>query len=273
MTTATEPRTRAELARTVALMKQHGVSDAFIAGELGISRSYVNDLLLDPDGAKGRARKESYRRPCPGYGGPCGKLMTGCNGHGPDAPTLCAECMARRNHEERRWTREACLEAGRLWLERAGEPPIAADFEPALARAEYGERGVKERRARLEELGGRDLYPSCVTIQNVFGKWSKFRELLGYPTVAGNYVRTPETKARMSATYKANYAPTRERRLRASLAQLRRLGEELDRFPTMLEYHRAHKHPAYGAATLRHNCGGVWATALWRAVHDVDDGD
>lgn len=273
MATEQAPRTRAELAHTVALMKQHRVSDAFIAIELGISRSYVNDLLNDPDGSKGRARKERYRRPCPGYGGPCGKLMDGSNGRGPAAPKLCEDCAARKQHDERRWTREACLEAGRLWIKRAGAPPRAADFEPAMCRASEGARGVARREAQLKRMGGRGTYPPVGCVTREFGSWRKFRDALGEPVAAGGYVRTPEVLAQRDATFAARQGSRRERRVAASLATIRALAEEHGAIPTKTAYNAARDSAkTYGTESLRVYCGS-WGAVLWRAVQDVSDED
>lgn len=83
-------RSRTELASRAAELRATGLVYREIAQELGISRSYASTLISDPDDAQARARKASYRRPCP----ECGTLMDGSNGRGPNAARLCAKCAA-----------------------------------------------------------------------------------------------------------------------------------------------------------------------------------
>jgi len=77
---------RARLAELCAIYKRCGRTQKETAAILGISRSYVSELLLDPTGALAKARKDSYRQPCP----ECGTLMDGSNGR--KGPRLCQGC-------------------------------------------------------------------------------------------------------------------------------------------------------------------------------------
>lgn len=51
----------------------------------------------------------------------CGARTDGSNGR--RAPSICTDCRHQRDHDERRWTPEACVEAMRAWAERHGRAP------------------------------------------------------------------------------------------------------------------------------------------------------
>ncbi len=86
-----------------------------VAAEVGASLKTVSQWCTDPDGAKLRARKDSYAGECDVCGGPT------CGGYGPGrAPTACLDCLT--------WTPEAILEAIRDWAdEHGGVPPRMVD--------------------------------------------------------------------------------------------------------------------------------------------------
>lgn len=78
---------RADRVADVAALRAQGLTHQRIADRLGISRSYVRDLIYDPTGAKGLARKASYAGVCERCGGP----TSGSNGRA-KAPRLCITC-------------------------------------------------------------------------------------------------------------------------------------------------------------------------------------
>lgn len=78
---------RADRAAEAAELRAQGLTYNQIAAHMGISRSYASSLICDPDGAKDRARKASYGRPCE----QCGKQTDGSNGR-EKAPKLCLAC-------------------------------------------------------------------------------------------------------------------------------------------------------------------------------------
>lgn len=94
-----------------------------IADRFGISRTYAQSLYVDPDGAKARERKDSYRGTCD----KCGNQTTGAYGRR-SAPTLCASCVRAEQHASRRWTREAVIDAIQRFAAANGRPPRANEW-------------------------------------------------------------------------------------------------------------------------------------------------
>ena len=121
---------REEMAREAGRLRAEGLSYQLIADRMGISRSYANDLVVDPDGSRGRARKARYGRPCR----ECGKMTDGSNGR-KKAPELCAACHrsatasthGSRNRYAKGCRCEKCTRSARDYMrklrERGGEPP------------------------------------------------------------------------------------------------------------------------------------------------------
>jgi hypothetical protein len=116
--------TRAELSERAVEMRAAGALMREIAAELEISTQYASDLIHDPDGAKAAARKRSYQRPCPD----CGRMMTGSDGRGPNAPRRCVECQRRYDHDQRVWTPEVIIEAIRWAYSQLNRPLRTEDF-------------------------------------------------------------------------------------------------------------------------------------------------
>lgn len=122
-----------------------------IAARFGVKTQTVHGWLHDPDGKRSRARRDSYRKPCP----ECGVLMDGSGGknHGPQT---CAACAVI-------WTPEAVIAAIRDWAdEHGGVPPCSIDWHPSHP------QGTAEQLA--EYATGR--WPSDRTVRAVFGSWN-----------------------------------------------------------------------------------------------------
>lgn len=79
--------TRAERAAKVADLRAAGRTYRQIADELGISGSYVSDLIYDPDGSKLAARRVANSGVCLDCGGP-----TSGSGGRSKAPPRCYPC-------------------------------------------------------------------------------------------------------------------------------------------------------------------------------------
>lgn len=78
---------RKALAARVTELWNGGMRQEEIGTLIGLRRSTISDLIRDPDGSRGRARKDSYRGTCR----ECGARTSGSNG--PDnAPALCWRC-------------------------------------------------------------------------------------------------------------------------------------------------------------------------------------
>lgn len=105
-------------ARLAKRLRKQGMKYREIAEELGIGKSYVDSLLNDPDGARSRARKDSYQGRCE----VCGDPTSGGNG-----PANAAK-RCNRHSQERKWTDERVLEAGVQWMRMFGRPPSARQW-------------------------------------------------------------------------------------------------------------------------------------------------
>lgn len=205
-------------AERAAELRAAGWLQREIAADLGISRSYVHDLLHDPDGSKGRARKDSYSQPCPG----CGAPLSGSDGPA-GLPELCAACMTGRQHAERYWTADRIMEAFRAFAERFGRPPSASDTNGLMP-----SQVVKlsdERIAELREVrdSGFEL-PHPYLAKREFGSWKAALAAAGFDISRGggsahrsNYRRQKRPKS----------APRREQIL-ALLAERPHTLAELD---------------------------------------------
>jgi transcriptional regulator with XRE-family HTH domain len=120
-----EPRVRGkrvERSRMALALRAEGLSHQDIADRMGVTRSYVGDLLSDPDGSAARQRKDSYAGVCEECGGP----TDGANGPA-KAPRLCKTCAPAAR---RVWTQDSVIYAIRLWAMRHGngQPPSATDW-------------------------------------------------------------------------------------------------------------------------------------------------
>lgn len=116
--------TRREKAAKAREMHEQGLLQKQIAPLLGVSRTYVSELLLDPDGSGVRARKARYGRSCER----CGRRTSGSDGRG-KAPRVCLVCLRAENTERN----ASILE---WWNEGATLPEIAdlLGLEPAVVR-------------------------------------------------------------------------------------------------------------------------------------------
>lgn len=173
-TGATEKRLRrAEQVRE--LRDVGGLKWAAIAVALGISTSYARQLYVDPQGAADRARKDSYRQPCPS----CGRLMDGSNGRR-GGPTLCSTCRSIDIHDSRLWTREQVIAAFLKFHRVVGRAPSASDIYGLTA--SWRHRWSLERLAELESIAALDIrLPTICTVRREFGSWAAAVEASGLP--------------------------------------------------------------------------------------------
>ena len=117
---------RQEKAAEARRLKDAGLPPLDIAARLGIRRSYVYELLNDPDGVKVGARKRKAGGTCEVCGGP---TTYGRPGTGPytrcQAHSISPELSAARMRELGRPRRERILQ---LWNQGATIAEIAADL-------------------------------------------------------------------------------------------------------------------------------------------------
>lgn len=164
------PKTsRAEKVVIVNRLLAQGLTRREVCEELGISYPYISDILNDPDGSKGRARKDSYRDPCPN----CGTPMDGSSGKsGRHKPKLCSKCARVKIMASKKWTRERIIAAIQEWEKEHGRPPLATEW--AVNKTLRGER-----------------YPPLSAVytykgqkpnkNNPFGSWAEAIEAAGFP--------------------------------------------------------------------------------------------
>jgi hypothetical protein len=172
--------TRAERADVVKAMVDEGYTARQISSRLELSRSYVRDLINDPAGSKTVARKNRYRRLCPGYGeraGRCGTLMDGSNGNGPSRSTLCVECAKLRHRAEFSWQPDEVITVFQEFHRRTGRVPAATD---AMGRSPSVRRNMSAvRRAEFDDSACL-LLPPPATVKSLFGSWGEAVRAAGY---------------------------------------------------------------------------------------------
>lgn len=155
-------RSRADLAAEVARLRADGLLCREVAELLGISRSYAAALSNDPDGAKDRARKASYRGTC----SRCGNPTDGSNGAA-KAPDRCAKCAAVERHEAQYWTADRVVNVIQRFAVLHGRPPTANEW------------------VRVDHANGYPCRASVyVTSSNSgapFPKWADAIEAAGFP--------------------------------------------------------------------------------------------
>lgn len=156
---------RLQLAEQVKALRDDGFTHTEVAARLGISRSYASCLAIDPDGSQVRARKDSYRQPCPH----CGEPMTGTFGR-TRQPTMCAKCALAAQHEDRHWTPEEVIAAFQTFHERFGRSPGAADAMGLHASTR--DKWSPERAREIEAARAERLLPIPSTVQREFGSWA-----------------------------------------------------------------------------------------------------
>lgn len=166
---------REERAKQIAELRKRGMWPAQIARYLGLSSSYVYELIHDPTGVKSAARRDSYRGTCES----CGRKTFG--GDGPaKAPKLCRKCANIKQSEERHWVADLVLERIREWAQRFGEPPVATDWL----------RGREHRTELMDEVDedGFAYWPHPSILMREFGSWANAIEAAGFkrPAVGGH---------------------------------------------------------------------------------------
>jgi hypothetical protein len=176
---------RQERAAIARQLKNEGKLGREIAGALGISRSYAQELLADPDGSRAKARKHRYSGTCQDCGAPT------CGGDGrAKAPKRCAPCQIeyQRSDQYRAeitfWTRARLIAAIQDWAAIHGEPPAMPDWSPWTAR-----RMGDEARAQQWERA-RPRWPWFTSVIHQFGTWNTAIAAAGFtprvPTGGGS---------------------------------------------------------------------------------------
>lgn len=222
---------RAENALRCRALRSLGLLEREIAAQTGLSRSYVNALLNDPNGDNDKSRKDRYRGVCES----CGARTDGSNGRAL-APKLCISCSTAEQHEQRHWTQERIVEALQQVAHQTGVQPAAQEFlygmhpgfqsVPSMAIREFGtwreamkaagfETKVGHKRfGTIRYEGWKKMATYVVLVDTIDGEWQvcdeleattgphalkKHLESRGQGDQAGRYVVVP----------KANWRPKR----------------------------------------------------------------
>lgn len=151
-----------------------------IAKRLGVSATTVRRLLDSDYAERMRVQSREAKRRRTGVCKTCGGVTRYGGGKVPVSEE-CAECVRRRQHEERYWTRERIVECIQRFAREHGRPPVSSEWL-------YGDHGANG-----------DGYPYCSTVLQEFGSWADAIEQAGFPRPRiGVYERTSEWRARMS---------------------------------------------------------------------------
>lgn len=175
---------RLALAREAARLRGEGMLFREIAERFGISISYVQALVSDPDGAKDRARKASYGGTCEDCGGP----TDGSNGAA-HAPRVCTICSRRRQHEERHWTQAEIVATFQRFYADTGRVPAASDVH-GLVPSQISRCSP----ARLQEIEAAPELPHPGIVAREFGSWSGGLRAAGFTPNPGGSPRHREAK-------------------------------------------------------------------------------
>lgn len=163
--------TRAERYAQAKALRDQGLCFREIGERLGISLSYAQDLIADPDGSAARERKLKQYGVCPDCGGPVSYRTGG----------VAERCRACHDIAKIIWDRDSVLDAIHRFAERYGRPPTACDFNPPLA--------IAKGRPEYAETFHRDGdYPHTSSATTVFGSWNAAIEAAGFtpkPSGAG----------------------------------------------------------------------------------------
>jgi hypothetical protein len=138
---------------------QEGLKVSEIAARLGRSPATVSAYLYDPDGAKTKHVKSTYRGVCRG----CGEKTWG---PGPGrSRTVCARCNGRGT---RKWENDRIEAALRAWNTMYGRPASSTDLSMTHAtRAAERDGGVRLRRLQSGWEGG--AWPPASVVQYHYG--------------------------------------------------------------------------------------------------------
>jgi hypothetical protein len=130
-----------------------------IAQRLGRSAATIRGYLYDPDGAKARRIKASYR-------GTCARCGAATSGSGPaHARLTCARCNGKAGAK---WSRARIEEALRAWFELYGRQATSVDLSRAYAQARAPhDSGARLRRLQQGWTGG--PWPPASVVQYHYG--------------------------------------------------------------------------------------------------------
>lgn len=143
-------------------LREQGMAVKEIGPLMGLTESGVRSLLSDPDGSKQKKRRERYQGTCER----CGTKTDGSGGF-KDQPQYCAACTAILRYENRRWPKEAVIEAILTWAAENGRPPVSTDWITASEDGRFP--------------GMNAVYRSKPHSISPFASWADAIEAAGFP--------------------------------------------------------------------------------------------
>lgn len=160
-------------------MRAQGMLIREIAAHFGISMTALHTWLVDPNGSRARARKNSYRGACVD----CGAPTDGSNGK--DNPS--ERCRTHAAAHGRKLGKAYVIASIQEWAELFGDPPSASDWNRSLAIAQ----NAAWRVTRYEDTGR--PWPSAACVQYLYGTWNNAIKAAGYQPLTPGQRRGPET--------------------------------------------------------------------------------
>lgn len=149
-------------------LRAQGYGYKRIGRALGVSPSTVRRWVL-PGAREANllASREAKRRrtgTCVDCGG-----VTRYNGHGRESSERCASCSRAKQMGERKWTREAVIDAIQRWAAEHGRPPSASDWN---YRSEY---------KTSDFPWATQVYRGSGNVNAPFAYWADAIEAAGFP--------------------------------------------------------------------------------------------
>lgn len=169
--------TRAERAAAAARLRATGMTLMQIADTMGISYSYAQDLVSDPDGAKARKRRERYGDPCAG----CGRRLHGSDGYArrPGYTGYCTGCLVERDMLLV-WTRDEIISTFRWFHQQTGRSPTSGDDKIMQPSQRHMFSTARIREAEALAPYTRQL-PRPAVVKDMFGSWGVALDAAGLP--------------------------------------------------------------------------------------------
>ena len=156
-------RARVEEARR---LRAEGLLQREIGERMGLGRAVVSELLSDPWREKAQARRIGYGGTCKD----CGAATDGSAGV-QYAPDYCGDCMRRRQHHGRYWTKERILEAVHRFAEEYGRQPTSTEWLAA------------------RDCEKPEWAPYTGTVLGEFGSWAAAMHAAGFESRVGIKIR------------------------------------------------------------------------------------
>lgn len=155
--------TRLELYERIKRFRDAGFVYREIGDIMGLSRSYVAEIYVDPDGS---GLKKRHQRQMMLDGGECDLCSKPTKGDPRTGrPTRCRSCIIAQGSANQIWTRERVIDAMQDYAKQYGTQPSARDWNPTQARNDYRD----DLAERFYEDG---CWPNVSTVQDLFGSWN-----------------------------------------------------------------------------------------------------